>query len=92
MNNITIFDKKKEYQTSIAPLVKKLDTLCKELDIPYFFSAAVAGNEEDTEYANECRSPLTMELYLKNDLIVDHLKVCSGFRVIIPDDLPNLEL
>lgn len=92
MNTTTIYDKKKEYQATVAPLVKKLDALCKELGIPYFFAAAVKSDEEDTEYINEGRSPITLGYYLKEDIIVDHLKLCSGFRVIIPEELPDLEL
>lgn len=92
MSKISNYDKSKDYQTSIAPLVKKLDELCKELSIPYFFSAAVKSSEKETEYVNECRSPITMNIFLKDDLIVDHLKLCSGFRVIIPEELPDLEL
>ena len=92
MNKPTTYDKKAAYEEKIAPMMTTVESLCKELNIPFFFTAAVANSERDTEYVNESRSALPMGVVLTDDKIVDHLKVCSGFRAIIPDTIPEIDI
>lgn len=92
MNKPTSYDKKTVYQEKVAPLMATVESLCKELSIPFFFTAAVANNDRDTEYVNESRSALPMGVVLTDDKIVDHLKVCSGFRAIVPDSIPEIDI
>lgn len=92
MNKPTTYDKKAAYQEKVAPLMASVEALCKELSIPFFFTAAVANTDRDTEYVTEGRSALPMGIMLTDDKIVDHLKVCSGFRAIVPDSIPEIDI
>ncbi|MBQ3010204.1 MAG: hypothetical protein IJA20_06040 [Methanocorpusculum sp.] len=92
MNKPTNYNKKDVYEEKIAPLMDTVEALCKEHSIPFFFAAAVANTDRDTEYVNESRSALPMGVVLTDDKIVDHLKVCSGFRAIVPDSIPEIDI
>ena len=88
----TIFDKTDVYQSEIAPLVKQKDELCGRNQIPFFFCAAVANDEEKTSYENQTRTGLPMGVHLTNDQMTNHVKVAAGFDVILPDVIPDIEL
>ena len=92
MNQTTDFDQKTAYQATIAPLLEGVSNACKEIGVPFFFTAAVCDENGKTEYITESRSALTLNLMLSDDKIVDHLKICAGFRAVIPETLPDVEL
>lgn len=89
---ITPYEKKSRFINQAKDLLDKLDELSRLHSIPYFFSAAIANSETDTEYLTRCRSSLPMGLQLADDNIVDFEKICAGFETYVPSTLPNIEL
>lgn len=84
--SLTEFDEKESYQEEIEPLVKKLDTLCKARNIPYFFAACVSNSDEGSHYefnGNLCGSN---EIVLKEDKITDFVRILCGFKVKSADE------
>lgn len=90
--DISTYPKKDAYLSDTCVLLEKLDELSRLHGVPYFFSAAVASSKDKTTYISKNRSALTMGLHLKEDHIVEHLKVCSGFRTYATQSLPDVDL
>lgn len=88
----TEYDKREAFKEEIAPLIDKLDELCGALQIPFYFTAAVANNEVGTTYESRARTAVPMGVLLMNDLMVNHVKVNAGFDVVFPDVVPDIEL
>lgn len=88
----TTYHKAMLYEKEIAPLLKKIDRICADNHIPYFFSIATENTSEDTHYESIARAPIPMDMRLTNDLIVDYIKVSAGFEVILPETMPDIEL
>lgn len=77
-----MFDKNKEYQEHILPLVKEILLYCDEYHIPVFMTFAVSDNGKQTEYATEMISAVAAAEKLKDDQLVKHAAVVSGFEVV----------
>lgn len=90
--NITPYEKNNEFVRKAKCLLNELDELSRLNGIPYFFTAAIANTEQDTDYLTRSRSALTMGLQLSNDHIVDHMLVHNGFQAHTPEALPDIEL
>ena len=82
-----MFDKNKEYQEHILPLVKEVLLYCDEYHIPVFMTFAVSDNGKQTEYATEMISAVAAAEKLKDDQLVKHAAVVSGFEVVPSSDL-----
>lgn len=90
--NATRYDKTNLYKHDIDPLVQEVAQKCEDAQIPYFFSAAVANNEEETEYANRANGAVAEGITLTDDQITKHINVAAGFAVILPESIPEIEL
>lgn len=88
----TIYDKSELFEEKVRPLMKQITDICRTNSIPFFFSAAVKNQVDDTKYENIALTALPMGIYLKNDQLVEHIKVSSGFIASPPDVIPDLEL
>lgn len=76
------YNKNKEYNTDIKPLVQELALKCRIANIPCFITVAVTNTENETEYINEAVTPYSVGLKLTDDKIVDHINVFNGFRTV----------
>lgn len=72
--------------------IKEIDNLCAQHRIPYFFSAAIANDNEGTKYENTCRSALPFGIALTDDRITTYLKVYRGCEVVFPESLPDMSM
>ena len=77
-DRITPYDKKKVFETYIRPVLKELEELCYEHDIPMFFTAAVANSNKGTDYESAMIMDDIKELKLKKNHIVDMVKIING--------------
>lgn len=89
---LTHYDKKMVFDKEVQPLVEKIESICRTNNIPFFFTAAVKNDGNDTEYVSRTLSALPMDIYLKNDRLINHIKVAAGFEVTYPDQIPDVEL
>lgn len=92
MADITVYDKRENYAEKVKPLLDRLEETCRSCGIPFFFTAAVENSESGTDYETLSFSALPMGIFLKDDKLVNHIKVAAGFEVIIPDRVPDIEL
>lgn len=86
------YDKTDVYNEKIVPLLDQLEKICTKEQIPFFFSAAVANNEETTSYEQRARTAAPMGFGITKDLLVEHVKVCAGFEVVVSETLPEIHL
>lgn len=89
---MTLFDKKKEYNEYVAPLIEQLKMRCEAHDIPMYVSCCIRSKENETEYVSDavCTGSKNVELF--DDQIEKHLCVSNGFLVSPPgfqDDMPS---
>lgn len=87
-----LYDKRALYNEQIKPLIQEIEQRCVIAEIPFFFTAAVANSEKNTEYASAARTALPMGIHLRDDQFINHVKVSAGFEVIMPDEIPTIEL
>lgn len=86
---LTVFDESDTFNEKLAPLLKKIDTICKANKIPFFFAACVKNDEKDSTYeyvGNLCGSN---EFVLKDDKITDFIRILCGFKLQIADNNPD---
>ena len=76
----------------LKSLVKKIDDLCFDNNIPYFFCAAVKDDGEKTEYFSSVKSAIPMNVSLAQNYFENYLKVLRGCEVVFPEHLPSVEL
>lgn len=76
----------------LTKIVKDLDSFCFENRIPYFFTAAVSDDGNETKYQRSARTGLPMGIHLSTDQLVTHLRVCRGAEAVFPESLPDMIL
>jgi len=82
---IKIYDKTKDFEEEILPLVEKLRQICSLNDIPFFFSAAITNDSSGTEYRTIALTPSITGTGLKKDYFKDFINVTNGFYTIPPE-------
>ena len=87
---VTVYDKKAEYKSTIAPILKQLIKECTKNKIPMFVSFAPANDEEETTYVNDGVLTGSMNITLKDDLFEKYLGVLHGGRVVFSGGDPEL--
>lgn len=87
-----IYDKSDIFESKILPLLDEMERICVREQIPFFCSFATANEENKTKYEHRARTAAPMGFTLTNDLLVNHVKVCAGFEVIIPESMPEIHL
>jgi len=93
MKAITPFNKTDIFQTQVIPLLDRIRDICHKNQIPYYFTAAVQSTNKDTEYFQAGETAPPMGLEVKQDLIVEHIKIGTGnCEVIIADHIPDIEV
>lgn len=79
---VEIFDKTKEFDEEIKPLIEKIDIKCREKRIPYFFTCAIKNNETGTQYSSNMLSSVKSGRNLENDVIAEGIKVLRGYHAV----------
>ena len=92
MSKITEYDKSKLFEEEVRPLLTKIESICKANALPFFFTAATVSTEQGTTYENSASTALPMGIFLRNDQLVEHVKVAAGFETTAPDRIPDVEL
>lgn len=82
----TVFNKKKEYEKEVYPIIEQLYAKCAELELPMFTAVCVANNNTKTEYEYETLLA-ALQLDLKDNQIAKMLYSFNGFEVNLPDDV-----
>ena len=77
--------------SKLKSLVRKIDDLCFDNNIPYFFSAAVADDGESTEYYSSVKAAIPMGIELTQNYFENFLKVLKGCETLFPDHIPTME-
>jgi len=76
----------------------ELESLCVQLlefchihELPMFFTAAVKGNNDVTEYKRITYGPDSHNINLKDNQIRKHILVADGFEVVPPRDFVSFD-
>lgn len=64
--------------------IRAIQEIAQIHELPFFFTMAVADNEEKTEYRKELLTAQICRKKLANDLIRKHMLVEGGFEPIPP--------
>ena len=79
-----MFDKTKEYENQIEPLIRQLSAICLLQSLPMFVSVAIRDDGETTEYRNQMNGSASQGIRLADDQIVKHVNVANGFDTMPP--------
>ena len=87
-----MYNKKDYCKQEIEPLVAQLKTLCAKERIPFFFTACVADEEDNSEYYQELLSPGAIGIDIKDSKFERLMNVMRGFRTVPMHQDDSLEL
>lgn len=79
--DINVYDKKKIYDSEIAPLVKQLKEICARECIPFFSTFAIANKPGKTKYKHEGVLTGSLGMELDDDVFERLLLVLCGGKV-----------
>lgn len=88
-HSIDVYDKKSIYREQMKPLIDDLLSISRKNNIPIVVSAAVANDEEHTEYETSTVLAVT-ELSLFENRIANVLFLMNNFYTDAPDDIRNM--
>lgn len=86
---IDIYNKKTVYDQQMRPLVDELLSISRKNNIPIVISAAVANDEEHTEYETRIVLAIT-ELSLFENRIANVLFLMNGLLADAPEDIRDM--
>lgn len=81
---ITEFDKTKEFENKIEPMIRELIKTCKFYEVPLFVTACTKSEKEKTSYRNFHVSTAINNQNLTDDQIRKHILIANGFDAIQP--------
>lgn len=73
------YDKKEVYESKIKGKVEEIAQLCRDNDIPFFFTACVENTENDSTYVAEASSPEVYGFSIEKNHFEDHVNIMNGF-------------
>lgn len=82
----TVFDKTEVYNNQIMPLVVQIKQICQRERMPFFISTCIKNSDEGSEYKSDMTGSASNKIQLKQDHIVDYVKVLNGFPVLTEED------
>lgn len=74
-----MFDRTKDYNEKIKPILKELNRMCVICGIPYFGAFCIKEQDGKTSYKNVLYSANSMSTILSDDQICKHINVANGF-------------
>lgn len=80
----TIYNKKKEFEKEILPLLDEVRKKCMLMQIPFFYSTAVANEDNTTDYVSDGILTGSFDIILYDDKFTNFLLAIQekGFRVV----------
>lgn len=88
----SVFDKKDIFEEEIEETLKKLTSLLRHYEIPYFFAIALKSDAEGTEYDFESHDEWISSCHMKDDKIPKFINVVNGFKTVLPGSIAEVEL
>lgn len=82
VKEVDCFDKKEIFEKNCRELLDKLVLECSLNKIPFFFTACVQNDRENSVYERGMVGPGSRAIHLADDQISKHLAVIRGFDVI----------
>ena len=97
MDNLTIYDRSKEFEDEIKKYTREIIKTCARYRIPCFMTFAVKNDENDTEYINDRYLTGSAGIDLKKDYFKDILLLLQGCVTIktpgdVADTMDNEEI
>lgn len=72
------FSLEPDVKSELLKQITHLKSICERNQIPFFVSALIEDNGEESTYKSEILSPADVQLKLTNDRITQHLNVALG--------------
>lgn len=88
----TTYDKTEIFEEKVLPHIKEAMKECSLHQIPAFVSFATKNSEDGTEYYSDMVSPISEEIYLKEERITGMADVLNGFDVVEKDKIIEIEM
>lgn len=76
------FDLSAEFEKKCQPILDELILQCSLLKIPFFWSACIKNNDEESVYFNDAVATGSRNISLKDDKISKYIAVLNGFDVV----------
>ena len=81
---ITVFDKKEEFNENILPLIVELRKQCAIHKIPMLATFAVTNDEKHTDYKSFGMFSDPEDIYLTDDRLKQEMLAIAGFKMVSP--------
>ena len=82
----TVYNKEKEFKERCGELLEQIHLLCYDMNIPFYFTAAVKNDANGTVYVRDVVSPHPKDIVLYDDQIRKHILVAAGFDIELRPD------
>ena len=77
-----VYDKSEEFRDKCVPLLEEVKKFCEEKNIPFYWTACVASDEESCRYESDVVGTGSCFLDLADDRIIKHLAIGRGFDAV----------
>lgn len=91
MEKSNSYDKTAVFEKQVKPLLDQLERICRDRCIPFYATFAIANDKDGTVYENISNGALPMGIELKDDRLVEHLKIAAGWQAMA-GTIPEIEL
>jgi len=85
MQDKNAFNKEKEYEEKVLPILNELKKVCSAERIPMFASFAVKNTAKNTEYKSSVAVTVNDDIILTKDYIREYINIQNGFKTIYED-------
>jgi len=87
MNSVgAVFNKENIYAESIKETAEKLSLLCRQNNMPFFWTICTGNGEDGTTYESDGASAASRGMNVMDDRVPKHLAVAMGFNVAKPTE------
>lgn len=85
-----MFDKQKDFEDEVLPLIKKLSLACIKHNLPMILSVATSDDGKKTKYYNTQLSSTTCNRVLSKDQLADIVLVMRGYVPTNPSEIRSI--
>lgn len=89
---ITVFDKEQFYKEEILPLLTEIKKKCNRNRVPFYFSACVKNNEQESIYKNDMLAAYSNNIFLHDDRFPDYVNVFNGMTTVYKNNVLEMEM
>lgn len=86
-----IYNKKKEFEEEVKPIIMQLLSITAARDMPCFVTVAVENTDKKTTYESTAVTPASINIELTDDKIKDHMLIRNGFGIKLLDEIETVE-